>query len=37
MVLKFHILHDETAGLQRDEIQPGRELAMATVAVAKIS
>ena len=25
MVLKFHVQHDEAAGLQHDEIQPGQD------------
>ena len=32
MVLKFHMQHDEAAGLQNDKIQAGRESKMADVA-----
>ena len=31
MVLKFHMQHDQTAGLQNDKIQAGRESKMAAV------
>ena len=30
MNLKFHMKHDQTAGLQTDKIQPGQESKMAT-------
>ena len=30
MVLKFHMQHDEAAGLQNDKIQAGRESKMTT-------
>ena len=32
MVTKFHMQHDEAAGLQNDKIQPGRESKMAAIA-----
>ena len=32
MVLKFHMQHDEAAGLQNDDILPGRGSKMAAVA-----
>ena len=32
MVLKFHMQHDEAAGLQKDKIQTARELKMAAGA-----
>ena len=31
MFLKFHVQHDEAAGLQIDEIKPGRESKLACV------
>ena len=30
MVIKFHMQHDQTAGLQNDKIQSGQESKMAT-------
>ena len=32
MVLKFHMEHDQTAMLQKDKIQPGRESKMFAIA-----
>ena len=31
MIFKFHMLHDQTAGLQNDEIQLSQELKMVTL------